>query len=369
MVTPKLRYLQDLQREDFAQDPAQKAAIDLLEDLHQRLVYSNSTVKSLSLTAVIRRFFGPSKQPEQGLYLWGGVGRGKTYLMDSFYETLPVECKMRVHFHRFMRRVHSDLREFKGHANPLQKVAKKIADEACVICFDEFFVSDITDAMLLGNLLQGLFQHGVCLVTTSNIPPDQLYPNGLQRQRFLPAISLLKNHCRVVNVDGGVDHRLRKLEKTELYYFPLNKQSDSALKVIFENLRTTDTLLSESTQLLIGGRVIPVERLAGNSVWFDFSGICEGPRSQNDYIDIAIEFHTVFISGIPELGSANDDAARRFINLVDEFYDHNVKLIVSAAQPIQSLYAGGNLAFEFERTKSRLLEMQSSQYLARPHKS
>lgn len=367
MTTPKLRYLQDLERDDFALDSSQKAAIDVLDELHHQLVSIYTRPKTGVLSKLLQRFSRPPKQYQRGLYLWGGVGRGKTYLMDSFFETLPNKRKMRVHFHRFMRRVHSDLKDYRGYANPLEKVAQKIADEANVICFDEFFVSDITDAMLLGNLLQGLFQRGVCLIATSNIPPDKLYSNGLQRQRFLPAIALLKEHCRVINVDGGVDHRLRKLEKTELYHSPLNSESYASVAAIFDGLRASDTSIVEHTQLNIGGRTIAVEKLSGDIVWFDFSAICEGPRSQNDYIDIALEFHAVAITGIPALGASNDDAARRFINLVDEFYDRNVKLIISAARPVESLYSSGNLSFEFERTKSRILEMQSNQYLGRPH--
>lgn len=369
MSTPKFRYLQDLKRDDFAKDPAQKATIDLLDELHQRLVSINAGSNSGLLSSLLARIHHTPKQPEQGLYLWGGVGRGKTYLMDCFFETLPFERKLRVHFHRFMRRVHSDLKQLRGYPNPLEKVAKKISDEADIICFDEFFVSDITDAMLLGNLLQGLFKRGVCLIATSNIPPDKLYSNGLQRQQFLPAIALLKKHCKVVNVDGGVDHRLRKLEKSELYHSPLSQQSYNAVDAIFEGLRATDALIVRNTQLRIGNRLIEVERVTSDIVWFDFSAICEGPRSQNDYIDIAMEFHAVVITGIPVLGASNDDAARRFINLVDEFYDRNVKLIISAAKPLDSLYTKGNLSFEFERTKSRLMEMQSNQYLGRAHHS
>ena len=369
MTTPKQRYLQDLKREGFVADSAQQYAVDLLDDLHHRLVSTHLTDGPRFFPRLKTKFFKSPKKPEQGLYLWGGVGRGKTYLMDSFFETLPFERKMRIHFHRFMRRVHSDLTEYSGHVNPLERVAQKIATEASIICFDEFFVSDITDAMLLGNLFRGLFDRGVCLVATSNVMPDKLYNNGLQRQRFLPAIELLKQHCMVINVDGGVDHRLRKLETTELYHSPLNRQSYRAIELIFENLRATDASVAEDIDLQIGGRAIAVMKLSSDIVWFDFSSICEGPRSQNDYIDIALEFHAVVITDVPLLGGENNDSARRFINLVDEFYDRNVKLIISAAQTIELLYVGGNLAFEFERTKSRLLEMQSYDYLARPHQS
>ncbi|MCS5587157.1 MAG: cell division protein ZapE [Porticoccaceae bacterium] len=367
MTTPKLRYVQDLNSEGFVADSAQQHAVELLDDLQQRLVSGYYSPDAGILGGLLRRFAKSPMQPERGLYLWGGVGRGKTYLMDSFFETLPFERKMRVHFHRFMRRVHSDLALYKGRVNPLEKVAEKIANEAQVICFDEFFVSDIADAMILGTLFKGLFKRGVCLVATSNIAPDQLYSNGLQRQRFLPAIALVKKHCQVVNVDGGTDYRLRALEKTKLYHWPLDKESSQAIAAIFESLMTTDGSISQGVDLEIGGRLIPAKKLTTDIVWFDFSAICEGPRSQNDYIDIALEFHAVVIGNIPALGAINDGAARRFINLVDEFYDRNVKLAISAAQPLDLLYQGGNLAFEFERTKSRLLEMQSYEYLARAH--
>lgn len=367
MTTPKHRYQEDLKREDFVADSAQAQAVELLNDLQQRLISAHQSPSQGLARGLLARFINSPPEPEQGLYLWGGVGRGKTYLMDCFFESLPFERKMRVHFHRFMRRVHADLTTYRGHSNPLEKVAADIANEAIVICFDEFYVSDITDAMLLGTLFKALFGRGVCLVATSNIMPDQLYSNGLQRQRFLPAIALLNKHCMVINVDGGVDHRLRKLEKTELYHSPLNDASDNAINLIFDSLKTTEASVSEHIDLQVAGRSIPVQKLTADVVWFDFASLCDGPRSQNDYIDIALEFHAVVISGVPALGMANDDVARRFINLVDEFYDRNVKLVISAAQPLESLYGEGNLSFEFERTKSRLLEMQSYQYLARPH--
>ena len=222
--------------------------------------------------------------------------------------------------------------------------------------------------MILGLLLEALFARGVCLVATSNIIPDGLYENGLQRQRFLPAIALLNKHCFVVNVDGGVDHRLRALEQAELYHSPLDKQADVSLQTTFDSLVPVEGEIKSGVELEVAGRPIPVLKLAEDIVWFDFAAICEGPRSQNDFIDIAKEFHAVLISNVPVLGAANDDAARRFINLVDEFYDRSVKLALSAAEPLSSLYSGGRLAFEFQRTQSRLLEMQSREYLARPHR-
>ena len=368
MSTPKLRYQHDLSRDGFVADESQAQAVEHLEALYQRLVARQSKPAAGILGGLLHRFARSAPDPEQGLYFWGGVGRGKTYLMDNFFESLPFERKMHVHFHRFMRRVHQDLKRHKGKANPLELVADTIADETCIICFDEFFVSDITDAMILGLLLQELFARGVCLVATSNIVPDQLYLNGLQRQRFLPAIALLNKHCQVVNVDGGIDHRLRALEKAELYHSPLDRDADRAIQATFDSLVPVEGEIKRGVDLDVEGRPIPVLALAEDIVWFDFAAICEGPRSQNDYIDIAREFHAVMISNVPALGVTNDDAARRFINLVDEFYDRSVKLALSAAEPLPSLYSGGRLEFEFARTQSRLLEMQSREYLARPHR-
>ena len=364
MLTPKQRYQNDLARQGFVADDAQAYAVDQLEDLFHRLVSRNRAKKGGLLAKLLKS----SPVPERGLYFWGGVGRGKTYLMDSFYESLPFEKKMRVHFHRFMRRVHQDLERHKGQANPLDIVAESIASEARVICFDEFFVSDITDAMILALLLKGLFERGVTLVATSNIIPDLLYRNGLQRQRFIPAIELLNQHCLVVNVDGGRDYRLRALEKAELYYSPLGDLAERAVNETFSSLVVLEGEIQLNVDLDIEGRLIPARKVAEDLVWFEFAAICEGPRSQNDYIEVAKEFHSVVISNVPIFTALNDDAARRFINLVDEFYDRGVKLAVSAAAPINELYAGGRLSFEFERTESRLLEMQNREYLACPHR-
>lgn len=364
MLTPKQRYQNDLTREGFAADDAQAFAVDQLDDLFHRLVARNNGKKGGLLAKLLKS----AQAPEKGLYFWGGVGRGKTFLMDSFYESLPFEKKMRIHFHRFMRRVHQDLDRHKGKANPLDTVAESIASEARVICFDEFFVSDITDAMILALLLDGLFQRGVTLVATSNINPDLLYRDGLQRERFLPAIELLNRHCKVVNVDGGRDYRLRALEKAELYHSPLGEDAERAISQTFDSLVALEGEIKTDVALDIEGRLIPARKVAEDLVWFDFAAICEGPRSQNDYIEVAREFHSVLISNVPRFGAGNDDAARRFINLVDEFYDRSVKLAVSAAAPVNELYDGGRLGFEFQRTESRLLEMQSREYLACPHR-
>lgn len=366
--SPKQRYQNDLARTGFIPDAAQERAVEMLEDLYWRLLHRYGSNEEGFINGLIARFRKPLQQPEKGLYFWGGVGRGKTYLMDNFYESLPLEKKMRAHFHRFMRRVHLDLKTLKGEKDPLEKVAQLIADEAVVICFDEFFVSDITDAMILGTLLKALFERGITLVTTSNIQPEELYRDGLQRARFLPAIALLKTHCAVVNVDGGVDYRLRALERAELYHYGVDYEDRAVLEASFASLVPAEEEIAELVDVEIEGRRIETHKMAEDVIWFDFSAICEGPRSQNDYIEIAREFHAVLIGGVPRLDATRDDAVRRFINLVDEFYDRNVKLILSAAAPLEQLYAGGRLEFEFQRTRSRLLEMQSHEYLARPHR-
>lgn len=367
--SPLERYQRDLQRPDFRHDPAQATAVELLQALYEQLIARHGQRKPAGLLSRLgQHFMKSASEPVKGLYFWGGVGRGKTYLMDNFYESLPFEEKMRVHFHRFMRRVHAELKKLGGHKNPLEKVADTISQEARVICFDEFFVSDITDAMILGTLMEQLFERGVTLVATSNIEPDGLYKDGLQRARFLPAIALLKKHTQVVNIDGGVDYRLRALEQAELYYSPLGEAAEQNLMSCFRALVPCDGEIASNLAIEVEGRSIAVRHLAEDVVWFDFVAICDGPRSQNDYIELAKEYHSVVISNVPGLGRDNDDQARRFINLVDEFYDRNVKLVLSAARPLAELYGQGKLEFEFQRTVSRLLEMQSREYLARPHR-
>ena len=364
-LTPWERYQQDLERPDFQKDPAQADAVQRLQSLYDKLVSVESERKT-ALSKLRRKLKKGKEEPVRGLYFWGGVGRGKTYLMDTFYESLPFERKMRVHFHRFMQRVHQELKALKGEKNPLELVSKKFADEARVICFDEFFVSDIGDAMILATLMAGLFSRGVTLVCTSNIVPDGLYKDGLQRARFLPAIALVKKHTDVVNVDGGVDYRLRTLEQAELFHSPLDEEADISLRRSFDALAVEAGKHSKTME--INGRKIPAKAHADDVVWFDFKDVCDGPRSQNDYIELARQFHAIIISNVPVLGGDKQDQSRRFINMIDEFYDRNVKVILSAAAPITELYSGGRLGFEFERTESRLLEMQSREYLEAAHK-
>ena len=375
IIRPQDRYLMDLEKSDFHADPAQALAIKKLDNLFDRLLaQQNLSIKDKGLS-LINRLLGrsPSILPERGLYFWGGVGRGKTYLMDMFFDALPMDQKLRIHFHRFMRRVHQELATLADTKNPLEVVADRIAAEAKVICFDEFFVSDITDAMILAGMLDALFKRGVCLVATSNIAPEGLYRDGLQRARFLPAIGLIEQHTEVLNIDGGVDYRLRTLERAELYYTPLDEGADASLLQSFQRLvpQRDSELVSHKVDVSIEieGRHIDVRYLADDVVWFDFDAICDGPRSQNDYIEIAKEFHAVLISNVPQMGFHNEDRARRFINLVDEFYDRNIKLVLSAAVNLQDLYQDGRLAFEFQRTCSRLQEMQSHEYLAAAHKA
>jgi len=363
-MTPWERYQQDLLRDDFSHDPAQERAVLALQDLHERLCRRHEARQGWR--GRLRRMAGGRQAPEPGLYFWGGVGRGKTYLMDAFYDCLPFEAKLRVHFHRFMQRVHRELGEFKGEENPIQRIGERLAREAEVVCFDEFFVSDIADAMILANFLEAIFDRGIALVATSNIAPDGLYADGLQRARFLPAIALLKEHTQVINVDAGTDYRLRTLEQAELYHFPLGPQADAGLEDSFRSL-APDTA-QHWQRIEVNGRYLTCRRVADDVAWFEFPELCAGPRSQNDYIELAREFHAVLLSGVPRLGPAEDDQCRRLINLVDEFYDRNVKLVIAAEAPPWELYSGSRLAFEFERTISRLREMQSHDYLAAAHR-
>lgn len=365
-MTPGERYAADLQREGFREDASQAEVVVLLDDL--ALALARERAAPTLLERLRNHLRGPAaRTPVRGLYLWGGVGRGKTYLMDLFFECLPFEDKLRMHFHRFMRRTHDELRRLSGSADPLLGVADRLAAEARVICFDEFFVSDITDAMLLGELFDALFARGVTLVATSNVPPRDLYRDGLQRRRFLPAIDLIERHTRVVNMDGGVDHRLRTLQQAELYHTPLDAGAEASLAASFEALAPEPGTRGGSME--VEGRQIPTRALADDVVWFEFEAICDGPRSQNDYIELAREFHAVLVSNVPRFTAAREDQARRFISLVDEFYDRGVKLILSAEASITDLYAGERLRFEFERTRSRLLEMQSTEYLGRLHRA
>jgi len=360
MDTPWQRYQQHLQQADFQADAAQASAMQALEEVFQAVLKHQQRKPKLT-----DRFRKSSPPWPRGLYMWGGVGRGKTFLMDNFYEALPVEKKVRIHFHRFMQQVHAELKSLGNIQNPLPKVADVIVGNARVICFDEFFVTDITDAMLLGGLFEALFERGITLIATSNIEPDGLYQGGLQRERFLPAIAALKQHCEVMNVDGGTDFRLRMLEQAEIYHHPITEQTEAELVNEFEQLAPCTS--KHHVEININDRKLHCLRLADDVVWFDWAELCDGPRSQNDYIELARQFHTVILSDVPVMNWEMENQARRFINLIDEFYDRNVKLIISAEAAITDIYTGERVKFEIERTQSRLLEMQSKDYLAQPH--
>jgi cell division protein ZapE len=317
------------------------------------------------LPPALGRLLRGSKGPVRGLYIWGPVGRGKTFLMDLFFDSLDIREKRRLHFHHLMRDIHERLAALRGTPDPVNTVAADIARSTRVLCFDEFFVSDIADAMLLGRLLDGLFSRGVTLVTTSNVAPDDLYRDGLQRQKFLPAIALLKTHMRVLRIADGQDYRLRFLQRSGTYHFPADENADAHMRQYFSNISPahceTDTVLN------VLGRDIPVRYLGEGIAWFDFAAMCDGPRSQNDYIEIARSFPTVIIANVPLLNEQLNDQARRFIALIDEFYDRRVKLVVSAAAPVEQLFQSRRLQPEFGRTRSRLTEMQSRHYLGAPH--
>lgn len=359
--TPYPIYLSALHHNGYEPDEQQADTARRLDDLYQRLV--TSPPRQGGVFAALRR--NRIIEPERGLYIWGDTGRGKTWLVDIFFDALPFEDKIRQHFHRFMESVHARLSELEGRSDPLEIVAEKLAEKTRIICFDELFVSDIADAMILGHLFGGLFRRGVTLVATSNIPPDELYKDGLQRPRFLPAIGLINQHTEVVNLAGHNDYRLRALERAEIYHAPLDDDAEKSLSSAFDSVAPEATWRSRSLE--IKNRIIPTVRRADGVVWFEFSEICDGPRSQSDYIEIARTFNTVLVSNVPQFDVELENQARRFIALVDEFYDRNVKLILSAEVDIDSLYAGEKLAFEFKRTTSRLEEMQSHEYLARPH--
>jgi len=313
---------------------------------------------------ILQKIRGRSTESIPGLYIWGSVGRGKTWLMDLFFENLPVVRKQRIHFHRFMQRVHSSLREQGQVRDPLPRISEQWAKNCSVLCLDEFFVSDIADAMLLGGLLKGLFYHGVTLVTTSNIAPDDLYEDGLQRAKFLPAIELIKHNTRVVELAGTADFRLRILEKSKIFHYPVDESADRAMTESF-NRMTADCELDPVIE--INGRDFQARRRGDGVIWFEFEELCGKPRGSIDFIEIARAFNTVVLSNLPRLSEDDSDAARRFVDMVDEFYDRNVKLLISAHAPVKELYSGHKLEFEFQRTVSRLIEMQSLEYLAQPH--
>ena len=363
--TLRERYMGELASRGFHDDPAQLRAIERLDRLRRALLRAERAERAPA-RALWRKMTGQRRAAApRGVYLWGGVGRGKTWLMDLFFHSLPIEQKRRSHFHRFMHEVHAELRAQRDTADPLALVAARLAGRARVLCFDELYVSDIADAMLLGGLFGRLIDHGVALVFTSNVPPSGLYRDGLQRQRFLPAIALLEQQLDVLAVGGATDYRLRQLTQAPIYLDSATPGCHEQLAALFAEL--ADGEIYSDPVIQIEGRPIAVVQESDNVVWFEFAAICDGPRSQNDYIEIAREYQSVIVSDVPQFDAGLDDAARRFIALVDEFYDRGVKLVVSAARPPGTLYRGERLRFEFARTASRLIEMQSAEYLAREH--
>lgn len=347
-------YEKMLQQRGFVADAAQQNAVARLQQTYDGWVEYKAQRRNLLL-----RLIRPPVVP-RGIYMWGGVGRGKSFLMDSFYSVVPVKRKTRVHFHEFMRSVHRQLDEQKRVADPLDAVAANVVAKYRLICFDEFHVTDIADAMILYNLFKALFEHGVSFIITSNFEPEMLYPDGLHRDRILPAIALLKEKLDILQVDGGNDYRKRALTQVTAYHTPLGKQADDALQAAFERIAET---ADEDRIIHVEGRNIRSLRRAGGVIWFDFATLCGGPRSQNDYLEIASRFHTVILSDVPAMSAAMGSEARRFIWLVDVLYDHRIKLLISAAVAMDQLYVEGSQAMEFQRTVSRLIEMQSVEYM------
>lgn len=354
-------YEDHLQRHSMSRDPAQKALVRLLDELQTNLADTDRRSGGL----LSRLLPAPRPEPVRGIYIWGGVGRGKTFLMDLFFRTLPIAAKRRNHFHRIMEEIHDRLAELRHTEDPLATLARDMARETRVLCFDEFFVNDIGDAMILGRFMEKLFEEGVTLVATSNVPPSGLYREGLQRERFLPAIAALEHYTEVFHLDGDADYRLRLLEEAGTYLLSSEPGTPGRLQHFFEEAASSPP--EPNRPLPVNGRTIHAKFCGKSVVWFDFDEICGGPRSQSDYIQIARWYQTVVITGLPRFDETLENEARRFIALVDEFYDRRVKLIVSAEAELDELYGGKRLGFEFERTRSRLIEMRTEEYLRLPH--
>ncbi|WP_226066938.1 cell division protein ZapE [Dickeya zeae] len=371
-TTPLALYQQALMAQTYQPDEVQRQTVVRLNAIHQTLteqVWIQPENGTPGLLSKWRSWLGQKEKtptPVQGLYMWGGVGRGKTWLMDLFFHSLPSERKLRLHFHRFMLRVHEELNQLQGQENPLEKVADGFKAQTDILCFDEFFVSDITDAMLLAELLRALFSRGIALVATSNIPPDELYRNGLQRARFLPAIELIKRYCDVLNVDAGIDYRLRTLTQAHLYLTPINDETEADMQAMFRRLSGRDGS-QPGPVLEVNHRPLATLSAGDGVLAVDFATLCLEARSQNDYIALSRLYHTVLLHHVPVMAVKDENAARRFLALVDEFYERRVKLIISAQAPMFEIYQGEHLKFEYQRCLSRLQEMQSEEYLRQPH--
>jgi cell division protein ZapE len=356
-------YSAEIAKRRFSSDAAQLEAIKHLERLRVELTEAAAAPLGKRL---VRSLTGGGGAP-RGVYLWGGVGRGKTWLMDLFFASLHIAAKRRTHFYRFMQEVHADLKRLKGMQSPLDGVADKIAKKSRLICFDELFVSDIADAMILANLFTALLKRGVALVFTSNVKPKDLYKNGLQRDRFVPTIALLEKSCEIVHIEGGADYRLRQLTAAPIYLPSGDAATHAKLSELFDDLSDED--VETDHDISVNHRKIRVVRESENVIWFEFAALCEGPRSPADYIAIASEYQSVIIANVPVFSVESDNSARRFISVIDEFYDRGVKVIISAAAAPHELYKGEKVKFEFQRTASRLVEMQSEEYLARAHRA
>ncbi len=357
-TSPLEKYTQAIESGQFMPDEAQAQAVQELDRVWTELFTRYKSTKT-----TFRRF--RRQTSPKGVYMWGGVGRGKTWLMDQFYDSIPFRRKTRLHFHHFMQQVHKELNKLSGQRNPLELVADQIYKNAVVICFDEFFVSNVTDAMILSDLFQKLFERGVTLVATSNIAPEGLYKNGIHRDRFLPTIALVQQHCAVLNVDAGVDYRLRVLKQAQLFKYPLTDDAHAWMNERFQAL--THTQMPCNTSIIINSRVVETLGHTEDVLWCEFSELCFKPRSPADFIEIANIYNTVLVSNVPHLTDFLSEGTRRFIYLVDEFYDRGVKLLLTSEDSIVELYQGERLAFEIERTRSRLLEMQSDEYLHSEH--
>ncbi|MDE9443222.1 AFG1 family ATPase [Xenorhabdus bovienii] len=370
-ITPSSLYQSALSEGQYQPDEVQCNTVARLDIIYHDLGNRSPehVLPSSGLKSILGRLFGglstEQPRPVQGLYMWGGVGRGKTWLMDMFFQSLPTDRKLRLHFHRFMLRVHEELTALQGHENPLDVIADGFKAQTDVLCFDEFFVSDITDAMILGTLLEALFKRGIALVATSNIPPDELYRNGLQRTRFLPAIEQIKKYCDVMNVDAGIDYRLRTLTQAHLYLTPLSEDNRQEMHRMFQRLAGREG--EPNPVLEINHRSMPAISSVDGVLAINFKTLCEDPRSPLDYIALSKLYHSVLLHDTPAMTALDESAARRFLALVDEFYERHVKLIINAETPMERIYQGELLTFEYRRCLSRLQEMQSEEYLKLPH--
>jgi cell division protein ZapE len=362
IINPTQQYLEAFAKRGIVPDASQANALKALAKTHEQLVRTHTQITHHRIKHHVNKLFGFKQHPIQGYYFFGGVGRGKTLLMDVFFEHLPFKAKQRYHFHAFMRHTHQELKRLEGLKNPLAAIAKNIAKQTHVICFDEFFVDDVADAMILADLLGHLFHQGVTLLFTSNIAPELLYRNGVQRHRFVPVISLIKLHTAIMNIDAGQDYRAQALIQSGVYFHPLTDDNQRAIENEFLQLATGDIVYGHS--VIIMEREIPTVALAHRLVWFDFKKICVNYRSAQDYLELCEQFDTFIITHVPIMADQDNAAAKRFIHFIDVLYDHHAKLVLSAAAPPHQLYLGTALAPDFQRTISRLIEMQGKEYLS-----